>query len=70
MPSPPIPLEALLELRRLLDSIQAAEIRCELTPLGQEAALRDATAPCVSLARARRQSPQTEQSKDELPSFQ
>jgi hypothetical protein len=70
MPSPRIPLEAFLELRRLLDSIQAAETKCERTPLGQEAALADATVPCVSPARARRRPPRTEESKDELPSFQ
>ena len=33
MPSPLIPVEALLELRRLLDSMQAAETKCERTPL-------------------------------------
>ena len=37
MLSPVIPLEALLELRRFLDSIQAAETRCERPPF-QEAA--------------------------------
>jgi hypothetical protein len=38
MLSPVIPLEALLELRRFLDSIQAAETRCERPPVVQEAA--------------------------------
>jgi hypothetical protein len=38
MLSPVIPLEALLELRRFLDSIQAAETRCERPPVVQRAA--------------------------------
>jgi len=37
MLSPVIPLEALLELRRFLDSIQAAETRCERPRVVQEA---------------------------------
>jgi hypothetical protein len=67
MASPPIPLEALLELRRLLDSMQTAETRCEETPLVQEAHPTEAAAPPV---RARRRSPQAEKSNEELPSFQ
>ena len=67
MPSPVIPLEALLELRRLLDSIQAAETRCERPPVVQEAA---PVAPPALLDRGRRQSPQAEKSKDELQVFQ
>ena len=38
MLSPVIPLEAFLELRRFLDSIQAAETRYERPPVIQEAA--------------------------------
>jgi hypothetical protein len=67
---PPISLEALLELRRLLDSIQSAETGCERTPLLQVAAPTQATAPVASAARARRQSPLTEEAEDEFPSFQ
>jgi len=56
MPSPVIPLETLLELRRLLDSIQAAENRCARLPVVQEAAPSEETAPSASLDRGRRQS--------------
>jgi hypothetical protein len=70
MTSPPIPLETLMELRRLLDSMQTAETGCDRTPLLQEAAPTEVTAPPVSAARARRQSPLTEETEDELPSFQ
>ena len=68
MLSPVIPLEALLELRRFLDSIQAAETRCERPPVVQEAAEAPAR-PCVA-DRGRRQFPQAEKSKDELQVFQ
>jgi hypothetical protein len=69
MLSPLIPLEALLELRRLLDSIQTAETRCERPLLVSEAAATEAAAPSVSAVRARRQSPQIEKATDELPFF-
>ena len=67
MLSPVIPLEALLELRRFLDSIQAAETRCERPRVVQEAA--EATPRRVA-DRGRRQFPQAEKSKDELQVFQ
>ena len=70
MALPPIPLEALLELRRLLDSMQTAKTGCERTSLLQEPAQTEATAPPVSAARARRQTPLTEEAKDELPTFE
>ena len=65
-----IPLQALLELRRLLDSMQSAEAGRERKPVLQEAASIEAAAPRVSVAQARRKFPQTEESKNELSSFQ
>jgi hypothetical protein len=70
MPSPFIPLEVLLEPRRLLDSIQAAQTKSEPTFPAPKAARTEATTPAALLARARRRSPEAEESKDELASFQ
>ncbi len=70
MMSPLIPLEALLEVRRHLDSMPATQTSCERIPLGAEAAPTEAAFRPVSPTRARRQSPQAEKTKDELPSFQ
>jgi len=64
MLSPVIPLEALLELRRLLDSIQAAETRCEPPPVVQGAA--EATARSASRIEA---ADKSRKQKDRKTSF-
>ena len=50
--------------------MQSAEAGWERKPVLQKAASIEAAPPPVSLAQARRKFPQTEESKDELPSFQ
>ena len=70
MPSPPIPLEALLELRRLLDSMQAAETRCERDPLVPAASVGQPERRQCQQLEAADKSPQTEKPTNKLPFFQ
>jgi hypothetical protein len=70
MPSPPIPLEALLELRALLDSLQSPEIECQRMSQVHDSASMESTAPLSSKVSARRRSPQTQKATDDFQFFQ
>ena len=69
MPSPLIPIEAPLDLRRLLDSLQTAEADCQRIGQTQETGSTETTAPVASKASMRRRRPQTQKSGDDLPFF-
>lgn len=69
MLSPPIPLKVLLELRRLLDTMQATEAKCEQNAPASRGCPNAIASP-VSRSPARRQFPQTDKSKNALPIFQ
>ena len=70
MPPPLIPLEALLELRRLLDSLQPAEAKCERLPQVEEIGSTEATTPLAAKDPARRRAARAQRSNDELQFFQ
>ena len=70
MPSPLIPIEALLELRRLLDSLQTADAKCQRTSQVQDTGQTEPPAAPASRASARRRIPQARKSTDEFQFFQ
>lgn len=70
MLSPMIPLAALMELRKLLNSLQTAQADFQRESQVQEPGLADTTAQCGSKASARRRIPQARKSTDEFQFFQ
>lgn len=70
MLSPLIPLAALIELRKLLDSLHTAHADCQRESQVQERGSAHTTAPLGSKASARRRIPQARKSTDEFQFFQ
>src|SRR6266849_1735253 len=70
MLSPLIPLAALIELRKFLDSLHTAQADCQRKSQFQGAGSADTTAPLGSKASARRRIPQARKSIDEFNFFQ